>query len=152
MKKWFQIFHKNTGLSPYVWVVFYILPFYFIFRSSETYQIILGVVMIIVFFICYVLSFVSKGWLIYFWTSIQILISILMTMLFSYVYFTLFLAYFIGHIKKWSGFITLYCTLIVTTVLTINVGFIIHYDEFLPQLPFVIISVIAVILLPVTTY
>ena len=58
MQKWYQIFQKNTGLSPYVWVVFYILPFYFIFRSSSTYEVVIGILMIIGFFICYVLSLV----------------------------------------------------------------------------------------------
>lgn len=100
MQKWYQIFHKNTGLSPYVWVVFYILPFYFIFRSSSTYEVVIGFIMIIVFFVCYVLSFVSKGWLVYFWTSVQILISITMTLQFGYVYFSLFLAFFYRQYTK----------------------------------------------------
>lgn len=152
MQKWRQIFHKKTGLSPYVWVVFYILPFYFIFRSSATYQIVLGTAMIIVFFICYVLSFISKGWLVYFWTSVQILISITMTLLFSYVYFSLFLAFFIGNIQKRTGFITLYAIHLITTIVTINYGFVSQNPIFITQLPFVIISVLGVILLPVTTY
>lgn len=152
MQKWHQIFHKKTGLSPYVWVVFYILPFYFIFRSSATYQIVLGTSMIIVFFICYVLSFVSKGWLVYFWSSVQILISITMTLLFSYVYFSLFLAFFIGNIQNRAGFITLYTIHLVSTIVTINYGFVSQNPVYITQLPFVIISVIGVILLPVTTY
>lgn len=152
MQKWHQIFHKKTGLSPYVWVVFYILPFYFIFRSSATYQIVLGTSMIIVFFICYVLSFVSKGWLMYFWSSVQILISITMTLLFSYVYFSLFLAFFIGNIQNRAGFITLYSIHLVSTIVTINYGFVSQNPVYITQLPFVIINVIGVILLPVTTY
>ncbi|MGO4273669.1 histidine kinase, partial [Paenibacillus sp. TAF58] len=137
---------------PYVWVVFYILPFYFIFRSSATYQIVLGTSMIIVFFICYVLSFVSKGWLMYFWSSVQILISITMTLLFSYVYFSLFLAFFIGNIQNRAGFITLYTIHLVSTIVTINYGFVSQNPVYITQLPFVIINVIGVILLPVTTY
>lgn len=152
MQKWHQIFHKKTGLSPYVWVVFYILPFYFIFRSSATYQIVLGTSMIIVFFICYVLSFISKGWLMYFWSSVQILISITMTLLFSYVYFSLFLAFFIGNIQNRAGFITLYTIHLVSTIVTINYGFVSQNPVYITQLPFVIINVIGVILLPVTTY
>ncbi|KRF31759.1 sensor histidine kinase [Paenibacillus sp. Soil787] len=152
MQKWHQIFHKKTGLSPYVWVVFYILPFYFIFRSSATYQIVLGTSMIIVFFICYVLSFVSKGWLMYFWSSVQILISITMTLLFSYVYFSLFLAFFIGNIQNRAGFITLYTIHLLSTIVTINYGFVSQNPVYITQLPFVIINVIGVILLPVTTY
>ncbi|WP_054956334.1 sensor histidine kinase [Paenibacillus dakarensis] len=152
MQKWHQIFQRNTGLNPYVWVVFYILPFYFIFRSSSTYQIVIGILLIVVFFICYVLSFVSKGWLVYFWTSVQILISVTMSLLFGYVYFSLFLAFFIGNIKNKIGFFTLYSVHLVTTIMTINYGFISKTPWFMTQLPFVIISVVAVILLPVTTY
>ncbi len=37
MNKWYQIFHRNTGLSPYVWVVFCILPFYFIWVMYKDY-------------------------------------------------------------------------------------------------------------------
>ncbi|NQX67010.1 sensor histidine kinase [Paenibacillus alba] len=152
MQKWYQIFHKNTGLSPYVWVVFYILPFYFIFRSSDTYQIVLGTIMIIVFFSCYVLSFVSKGWIVYFWTSVQIAISITMALVFSYVYFSLFLAFFIGTMKSRAGFITLYCIHLVSTIATINYGLVSQNQVFFTQLPFIIISVIGVILIPVTTF
>ncbi|MED4583262.1 sensor histidine kinase [Brevibacillus choshinensis] len=152
MQKWYQILHKNTGLSPYVWVVFYILPFYFIFRSSSTYEVVIGIVMILMFFICYVLSFLSKGWAVYFWTSLQIIISIAMTVLFGYVYFSLFLAFFIGHIQNKIGFFTLYTVHLISTVVTINLGFLSKNAEFFRQLPFVLVSLVAVILLPVTTY
>ncbi|GGG01515.1 sensor histidine kinase [Paenibacillus abyssi] len=152
MQKWHHIFHKNTGLSPYIWVVFYILPFYFIFRSSSTYEVVIGIILILVFFACYVLSFISKGWLVYFWTSVQILISITMTMLFGYVYFALFLAFFIGNIQNWIGFVTLYAVHLLTTIVTINFGFVTQNPIFITQLPFVLVSLIGVILLPVTTY
>jgi len=152
MQKWHHIFHKNTGLSPYVWVVFYILPFYFIFKSSSMYEVITGIIMIAVFFVCYVLSFVSKGWVVYFWTSVQIVVSIAMTLLFSYVYFALFLAFFIGNIQNKAGFFTLYSIHLGTTLITINYGLISRDPMFVTQLPFVLVSMIAVILLPITTY
>lgn len=152
MKKWHHIFHKSTGLSPYVWVVFLILPFYFIFRSSSTYEVIIGIIMILVFFICYVLSFISKGWLVYFWTGVQILISITMTLLFGYVYFALFLAFFIGNIQNRIGFFTLYTVHLLTTIVAINFGLVNWDPMFLTQLPFVLVSLFGVILLPVTTY
>jgi two-component system, NarL family, sensor histidine kinase DesK len=154
MQKWYQIFHRSTGLSPYVWVVFYILPFYFIFRSSSTYEVVGGIIMILLFFGCYVLSFVTKGWLMYVWTGLQVAISIAMTLVFGYVYFALFLAFFIGNIQHKVGFFTLYSIHLITTIVTINVGFITQKANpvFLTQLPFVIVSLIAVILLPVTTY
>ncbi|MFC3748837.1 histidine kinase [Paenibacillus sp. GCM10012306] len=152
MQKWYSIFHKSTGLSPYVWVVFYILPFYFIFRSSSTYQVVSGVVMIMLFFVCYVLSFISKGWLVYFWTSVQIIVSITMTLLFGYVYFALFLAFFIGNIQNRVGFFTLYSIHLLTTIVSINYVLLSRNPVFISQLPFVLVSMIAVVLLPVTTY
>jgi two-component system sensor histidine kinase DesK len=108
--------------------------------------------MILVFFACYVLSFISKGWLVYFWTSVQILISITMTLLFGYVYFALFLAFFIGNIQNRIGFFTLYTIHLLTTIAAINFGFVTQNPIFLTQLPFVLISLIGVILLPVNTY
>ncbi|MDQ0193233.1 sensor histidine kinase [Paenibacillus wynnii] len=152
MQKWHHIFHKSTGLSPYVWAVFYILPFYFIFRSSSTYEVVSGIIMIAVFFVCYVLSFISKGWVVYFWTSVQIVVSIAMTLLFGYVYFALFLAFFIGNIQNRIGFFTLYSIHLVTTIVTINYGLLSRNPVFITQLPFVLVSMIAVVLLPVTTY
>lgn len=152
MQKWYQIFHKSTGLSPYVWVVFYILPFYFIFRSTSTYQVVIGTLMIVMFFVFYVLSFLSKGWLVYFWTSLQILISITMSVVFGYIYFSLFLAFFIGNIKNKAGFFTLYSIHLITTVITVNYGLLTRNPFFITQLPFVLVSVVGVILLPVTNY
>jgi two-component system, NarL family, sensor histidine kinase DesK len=152
MRNWIQFFRKNTGLSPYVWVVFYILPFYFIFQKSSPYQVGLGIAMIIGFFICYVLSFVSRGWLVYFWTSVQIAISIAMSLVFGYIYFSLFLAFFIGNLKNKIAFITLYVIHLVSTFATINYGFATQNTLLYTQLPFVFLSLVAVILLPVSTY
>jgi len=152
MRNWNQLFRKNTGLSPYVWIVFYILPFYFVFRSSSPHAVVLGIVMIIVFFVCYVLSFVSKGWLVYFWTSVQIVISTIMSLLFGYIYFSLFLAFMVGHLKNRIAFFTLYSIHLVSTFATINYGFVTQNSVFIAQLPFVFLCLIAVILLPVSTY
>ncbi|KWX71118.1 histidine kinase [Paenibacillus riograndensis] len=154
MQKWHHIFHKSTGLSPYVWVVFYILPFYFIFRSASVNQNqwVYGIVMVAVFFACYVLSFKSKGWVVYFWTTVQILVSITMTLLFGYMYFALFIAFFIGNIQKRAGFFTLYSIHLLTTIAAINYEMITGNRVFISQLPFVLVSMIAVVLLPATTY
>jgi len=108
--------------------------------------------MIIVFFVCYVLSFVSRGWLVYFWTSLQMVISITMTLLFGYVYFALFLAFFIGNIQNRISFFVFYSIHLVTTLATINYQFVTDNTVFLTQIPFILVSVIGVILLPVTTY
>nr|WP_244864965.1 sensor histidine kinase [Xylanibacillus composti] len=147
-----ELSRRNTGLSPYVWVVFYILPFYFIFRSTSPYTIAIGITLITVFFICYVLSFVSKGWLVYFWTSVQVAISVAMSLIYGYVYFSLFLAFFIGHLKNRVAFITLYTIHLISTLVTINYGFVTQNQMMITQLPFVFLSLIAVVLLPVSTY
>lgn len=152
MNKWYQIFHRNTGLSLYVWLVFCILPFYFIFRSSSTAQVVSGIAMIVLFFVSYLLSFKSKGWLIYVWTSVQIVISVAMTLLFSYVYFSIFLAFFIGNIQNRAGFYTLYVIHLISTFVTVNYGFATQSSLLLTQFPFVLISLIIVILLPFNNY
>ncbi|WP_416151906.1 histidine kinase [Salipaludibacillus sp. HK11] len=152
VEKWNWKVRKNTGLSPYVWVVFYILPFYFIVQDSSTPEISLGVAMVLGYFLCYVLSFASHGWLVYLGASLQIAISTVMSLLFGYIYFFLFLAFFIGTLRKWSAFLTLYIILLVATFATSTYGFFFHTSVFITQLPFVFLSMIAVILLPVSTY
>ncbi|HEX6923362.1 MAG TPA: sensor histidine kinase, partial [Bacillales bacterium] len=90
MQKWYRIIPKNTGLGAYVWIIFCILPFCFIFISSSTMEFLFGALMILLFFASYRLSFISQGWPVYVWVSIEMAISIVMTLLFGYVYFALF--------------------------------------------------------------
>lgn len=152
MQKWHQMFYKNTGLSPYLWAVLYILPFYIIFRFSSAPDIVVGVIMIIVFFACYVLSYLSRGWLTYVWAGLLMAVSMAMGLVFGYVYFSLFVAFFIGNIHRLSGFITLYTINLVTTLAVVNVGLVTKDEMIVAQLPFVLVCLIGVILLPVTTY
>ena len=88
----------------------------------------------------------------YFWTSMQIAISLVMTVVFGYVYFSLFLAFFIGNIRSRAGFYTLYTIQLVSAIATINYGFVTKNTLIVTQFPFVLISLIAVILLPLNTY
>ncbi|MBB6448070.1 two-component system sensor histidine kinase DesK [Geomicrobium halophilum] len=152
MQNWFHIFPKNTGLSLYAWIIFCLLPFYFIISSSSLLETSIGILMIILFFTAYRLSFIKKGWTVYLSLGVEMAISIGMTMYFGYVYFALFLAFFIGNIQNKSGFITLYVIHVITTISAISVGFFIQSQTFLMQLPFIIISIIGVILLPITIY
>lgn len=147
-----QIFPKTTGLSPYVWLMFCILPFYFIFRASTDLEIVSGITMIILFFVCYRLTLNAKGWPVYVGTSIQIAISIAMTLLFNYAYFAFFLAFFIGNIQNKAGFITLYTVHIVTSFVAVNLGFIMQDKFFITQTPFILISLLGIILLPLNSY
>ncbi|WP_102029220.1 sensor histidine kinase [Salirhabdus sp. Marseille-P4669] len=152
MKNWYQIIPKSTVLSIYVWIIFCILPFYFIFRSSSTSALIYGICMVLVFFISYRLSFLSKGWTLYLWIAIQMGISIAMTLLIGYVYFALFLAFFIGNIQSKAAFISLYVVHLTSTIAAISTVVFIHPELILSQFPFVIVCVIGVILLPFTMY
>ncbi|NGZ76325.1 sensor histidine kinase [Saccharibacillus alkalitolerans] len=152
MQKWYQIFQRSTGLNPYVWVVFYILPFYFIFRSSTAFHAITGIFMVSGFFVCYLLAFASKGKLRYFWTSMQLVFSVAMTLMFGYVYFAVFSAYFVGNIRSKSGFFTMYSIQLTAALASVYLGFLRHDPLMIAQWPFVALTIIAVILLPVTTY
>ncbi|MFD2043634.1 sensor histidine kinase [Ornithinibacillus salinisoli] len=152
MRNWYHIFPKNTGLSLYAWIIFCLLPFYFIIRSSVAVEIFIGVIMIVLFFTTYRLSFIKKGWTVYVSVGIEMAISIGMTLYFGYVYFALFLAFFIGNIQHKIGFITLYIVHLTTTIIAVTIGFFLLTQSFYTQLPFIIIAVIGVILLPFNLY
>jgi two-component system, NarL family, sensor histidine kinase DesK len=148
MLKKYMTFQKNSGISPYIWTILCILPFYFIFQTASPIKIVVGIILTILFFVFFRIAFFAKGWPVYLWTFILIGISITSTSLFSYVYFAFFLSYFIGNIKKRSTFLTLYFIHLISTSASINFS-IVQMDElFLKQLPFVIIIWISVILLP----
>ncbi|MBN8236319.1 sensor histidine kinase [Halobacillus kuroshimensis] len=150
MQKWYHIIPKNTGLSIYVWIIFCILPFFFIFRASSIYEILTGLLLVFIFFLAYRFSFVSDSRLVYLWVSIEMAISLGMTLLFGYIYFSLFLAFFIGNIRHFGGFLSLYIVHLTLTLATIAYTFVQQLDSIFPNLPFIIITVIGVILLPFT--
>ncbi|WP_347862009.1 sensor histidine kinase [Salimicrobium sp. PL1-032A] len=150
MQHWYHILPKHTGLGAYIWIIFCVLPFFFIFRSSSILEIIFGVLVTFVFFLCYRLSFSSDSRMIYVFVSMEIIISLVMTFLFGYVYFALFLAYFIGSIRHRGGFISLYIVHVVTTFVATVLTFFLRMDSLFPYLPFVTIALIGVVLLPFT--
>jgi two-component system, NarL family, sensor histidine kinase DesK len=152
MQNWYHLFPKNTGLSLYAWIIFCVLPFYFIFRTFRWMEISIGLFMVVLFFTTYRLAFIKKGWTVYVSVGIQMAISIVMAIYFGYVYFSLFLAFFIGNIQQKAGFITLYVVHLVTTVVAVILGFIVDSATYVTQLPFIVISIIGVILLPFNMY
>lgn len=143
---------KSSGISPYIWSVFSILPFYFVFESSSTAEIIVGITLTILFFIFYRLAFISKKWFVYVWTCILIAISLTMSILFNFVYFAFYIAYYNGNIKNRVAFLTLYIIHLVCTTIAINYNFVMQDSDFLKQLPFIIIIWMSVILLPFNLY
>jgi two-component system sensor histidine kinase DesK len=146
-KKYWMLL-KGTGVSPYIWTVLAILPFYFISQSPSTIFIIIGIVLTLLFFLFYRFAFISKGWTIYLWTTVLIGISVISTTLFSYVYFAFFLAYLIGNIKGKVTFVVLYFLHLIMTAAAINYKIILREPLFAKQLPFVLIIFVSVILLP----
>ncbi|MFK2826766.1 sensor histidine kinase [Bacillus sp. B190/17] len=152
MQKKYMIFQKNSGISPYIWSVLSLLPFYFIFQSSSTIEIFIGIALTILFFISYRFAFMSKKWPVYLWTCILIGISITMTILFQFVYFAFYIAYYNGNIKNRAAFITLYVIHLISTIISFNYHLVLQSEMFLTQLPFVIIIWISVILLPFNIY
>ncbi len=152
MRKRFSIFQKGSGISPYIWSVFSILPFYFIFQSSSTTEIIVGIILTILFFVAYRFAFISNKWPVYLWTCLLIAISITMTILFHFIYFAFYIAYYNGKIKNKIAFIVLYIIHLIATTVAININVVMRDELFLQQIPFVVIIWIAVILLPFNLY
>lgn len=152
LQNWFHIFPRNTVLNLFVWSAFCFLPFYFIFRSSSLFEITIGIILTIFFFTAYRLSFIKKGWTVYVSVAVEMAVNIVMILYFGYVYFALFLAFFIGNIQNKTGFVTLYIIHLVTTISAVSSGFFVQTEVFLSQLPFIIISIIGVIILPFGMY
>ena len=152
MQSWYQIFPKNPWLSLYAWIIFCILPFFFIFRSSSPAEITFGIILLLLFFVAYRLSFNSRTGFVFVWVSIEILINIAMIVLFGYVYLAIFLAFFIGNIRNKIGFFIIYGIHIGTTIAAITYGVFEHNELYISQLPFIVLSVLGVILLPFNTY
>lgn len=152
MHKWYTLFPKSPWISIYVWIIFFILPFFFIFRSTSKLEIFSGAFMVIGFFLSYRFSFHAKGWLVHVWISIGILLSCALTFFFGYVYFSLFLAVIIGNIRHTAGFFLMYGIHLALTIGTVLFSSFIQPDYFLSQLSFVIVCIIGVILLPFHLY
>ncbi|RWR07840.1 sensor histidine kinase [Siminovitchia fortis] len=152
MDSWFSIFPRNKWLSIYVWIIFCLLPFFFIFRSSSPLEILIGITLMLLYFLSYMFSYKAKNGLVYMWVSFEIVINIVMTLLFGYVYLAIFTAFFIGNIRNPAGFYIIYGLHIAFTVGAIVAGFFIEIDLFLPQIHFILVSVLGTVLLPFNLY
>lgn len=139
---------RSTGISPYIWTILGILPFYFIWQMPTMAGKAAGIILTLLFFLVYWLAFVSRGWTVYLWTCILIGISIASASLFSYVYFAFFIVYFIGNIKDRIPFLVLYFIHLVGTSIVINFEIVLQEEFFIKQLPIIVIVWISVILLP----
>lgn len=152
MRKWYSIFPKSPWLSIYAWVVFCILPFFYILRSASPINLTIGLSLLVLFFLSYYFSVKSRSGLVYMWISFEIVITVIMTLLFGYVYLSIFIAFFIGNLRNPVGFFIIYGLHIAILIGAIIAGFFLEIDLFLPQIHFIIISVIGVVLLPFNLY
>ena len=152
MQSWYSIIPKSPWLSIYIWIIFCIMPFFFIMRSFSPFYIGIGITMIILYLLCHKFSFQMRTGLKYMWISFQMVLNIAMTLMFGYIYLSLFTAFFIGNIRQTVGFYIMYGLHIGFTVLSIAAGYFIYLDLFLTQTPFIIIAVLGVVLLPFTLY
>jgi len=114
--------------------------------------ITVGLIIILFYFLCHMFAVRSKNGLVYMWISFQMVLNIVMTLLFGYIYLSLFTAFFIGNIRRPVGFYIMYGLHIGFTVISIVFGYFIYLDLFLSQTPFIVISVIGVVLLPFTLF
>lgn len=152
MQSWYSIISKSPMLSIYIWIIFCIMPFFFIIQSFSIWQILLGALLIALYFICHRFSILSKSGLVYMWISFQMVLNIIMTLMFGYIYLSLFTAFFIGNIRRPVGFYIMYGLHIGFTVLSIAGGYFLSLEKFLTQTPFIIIAVLGVVLLPFTLF
>ena len=152
MQSWYSIIPKSPWLSIYIWIIFCIMPFFFIVRSFSPIYVVLGLAMILLYLLCHKFSFQAKTGLVYMWISFQMVLNVAMTLMFGYIYLSLFTAFFIGNIRQTVGFYIMYGLHIGFTVLSIVAGYFIFLDMFLSQTPFIIITVLGVVLLPFTLY
>lgn len=152
MKKKFPFLYSSSGVSPYIWTLFSILPFYFIYQWSTTREIVVGILLTLFFFIMYRMAVISKNWLKYVLAAFLIIISIAMTSYLGYVYFAFFVAYLIGGMSNRIAFFTFYIIHLVSSTVAININFVLQDPLFLKQLPFIIIIWISIILLPFNIY
>lgn len=152
MQSWFSIIPKSPWLSVYIWIIFCIMPFFFIVQKFSIGYIILGTCLILFYFFCHLFAVRSTNGLVYMWISFQMVLNIVMTLTFGYIYLSLFTAFFIGNIRRPVGFFIMYGLHIGFTILSIVAGYFIYLDMFLSQTPLIIITVIGIVLLPFTLF
>lgn len=75
-----------------------------------------------------------------------------MTFLYGYIYFSIFLSFFIGNIQQKANFFVIYSIHLVAMITAVIIGFFTQMELFLSHMPFLIICLIGVILLPFNTY
>ena len=153
MQSWFTIIPKSPWMSAYIWIIFLIMPFFFIMQRFSSLYVSIGVSIMICYLVFHIYAVEHKDTgRVYMWISFQMVLNIIMTLVFGYIYLAIFTAFFIGNIRRPVGFFIMYGLHIGFTVLSIVAGYFIYLDVFLSQTPFIIIAMLGVVLLPFTLY
>src|SRR5699024_12755631 len=108
-------------------------------------EISIGISLLLLFFLSYRFSFKSQSGLVYMWLSFEMFINIMMSLLFGFVYFALFTAFFIGNIKNTTGFFIMYGLHIATTLGAFIIGLFLLSVLFLSQIHFVLLSLLVTV-------
>ncbi|MBK3497363.1 sensor histidine kinase [Viridibacillus sp. YIM B01967] len=152
MSNWYSIFPKNPLLSISAWIFFCFVPLYFVFRTTSTLIISIAVAVLVVYIICFRFSYSTNNGLVYMCLALEMVINAVMTVLFGYIYFAFFTAFFIGNIRHTIGFYIMYGLHIAMTVGSIIGGFFIETELFIKEIPFIVIVIFGVILGPFYLY
>ncbi|MET3574559.1 sensor histidine kinase [Bhargavaea ullalensis] len=152
MKKWYQIYPTNKWFNIYAWILFCIMPFFFIFRSMSIVEIASGLGLFALFFVSYRASNNREGAASYAWLGIEIVICFTMTVAFGFIYFFLFVALQIGNIRKRVPFFIYYG---INTAVSASALVLVIFTEpeiFVSQYPFLIMTEVGVLLIPFNAY
>ncbi|RKN84858.1 sensor histidine kinase [Paenibacillus ginsengarvi] len=151
-KRRHHILQLSSGLMPYILVVSFIVPFYFVVSAPTSEQITIGVILLLFFFAINLGSFRAKDRMRVVLTIVQMATCVVITLVYGYVYLALPIALYIGNIRGKLPFGILYSLHALLTFLTINYGFHTRSVFFMIQFPFVILCLIGVVLIPFNQY
>lgn len=152
VQKWYQLYPKNRWFNIYAWIFFLAMPFFFIFRTMSAREIGIGIILFGLFLLAYKFSFSQNTGVRYACLTFEILISFTLTVAFGYIYFFLFLALFIGETRRRTPFFLFYSFNIAASVAALVLVIFTEPEIFRTQYPFLIMSVIGVILIPFHKY
>nr|WP_108307061.1 sensor histidine kinase [Metalysinibacillus jejuensis] len=86
------------------------------------------------------------------WISFEMIVSLILIVFFGYVYLAIFTAFSIGTIRRPVGFYVMYGLHVGFTIIATGVMFFVKFDILFSQLPFVVFTLIGVVLMPFTLY
>lgn len=152
MKKWYTIIPNSPWLSLYLWIIFCLLPFFSLFKDASATEIGVAGMLVAIYVIFNRCSAMSRSGLLYMWISFEMVVSLVMTVFYGYVYLAIFTAFSIGTIRRPVGFYIMYGLHVGFTVIATGVTFFLKFDVLFAQLPFVIFTLIGVVLMPFTLY